>query len=73
MADATSIIDRSISRPRPSTTAMAQAMPAYMPLNISTGQPVDRRGAPSSSPFRSAKPDSHWAIVSMQMRSSCWP
>ncbi|CFT96868.1 Uncharacterised protein [Bordetella pertussis] len=53
--------------------AMAQLMPVYMPLNMSTGQLVDRRGEPSSSPLSSAKPDSHWAMVSMQTRSSCWP
>ncbi|CFO00754.1 Uncharacterised protein [Bordetella pertussis] len=75
MAAATSIIDRSIRQPWPagSSMAMAQLMPVYMPLNMSTGQLVDRRGEPSSSPLSSAKPDSHWAMVSMQTRSSCWP
>ncbi|CPO52770.1 Uncharacterised protein [Bordetella pertussis] len=58
----------------PSLTASAAGpISMAMPLNMSTGQLVDRRGEPSSSPLSSAKPDSHWAMVSMQTRSSCWP
>ena len=75
MLAATSIIDRSTRQPwvDASSIAIAHDMPAIRPQHMSTGQPVDRRGAPSSSPLSIVKPDSHCATVSMQVRESSWP
>ena len=67
----------SFNVPDPSTVPLpaAGAAPAAREdweaaASASTGQPVDRRGDPSSSPLNMVKPDSHCATVSMQVRES---
>ena len=52
-------------------SAMAVERAAYRPEKKSAGQLVEIRGPPSSAPLSQAKPLSHWAMVSMQVRSSC--